>query len=159
MPRSSMLLLPLALLAAGCGDSDSAPGKNVARVDPLAQLSPDTAANAELEGGWYAASTASLWTFKRDGYLTISDASSGFTWGILRFGGKAGSIELIDISSPPVAGEQAGCAHENKGEFSYAIEGDTLTLARVDDPCQLRGERLDGLVLERIETPVQPGAV
>lgn len=152
-------LVPFSLcfLVAACGQPESDQDAADEAVESVSQLTQDRLAIVALEGGWYSASTEALWTFKPEGYLTITEASSGYNWAILRFARDDTTIEVIDVSSPPVAGENAMCAHENKGTFGYTIEGDELTLTRVDDPCEVRGGRLDGLQLDRIETPVQPG--
>ena len=157
MQPTSVLLAPLLFLIGACGASPDPVEPARKEANPASRLSPDTVAQETLVGGWYAAASNGVWTFKDDGYLTIAAGNSGFNWAILRYSGTSDRIELIDLSSPPVAGEEAGCAHENIGVYGYAIERDTLTLSRMDDPCGIRSPRLYGLELERIETPVQPG--
>lgn len=95
-------------------------------------------------------------TFAPQGVFAAAAKDSAVIFVIGKFGAKDGMIWFKDIMAPANASdEERACATENKGKYSYTMDGDTVTFAVVEDPCSGRAGNVDGTVLTRWTPPAE----
>ena len=95
-------------------------------------------------------------TMAPQGVFAAADSESGVVFVIGKFGAKDGMVWFKDIMAPPNSSdEERACATENKGKYSYTMDGDTVTFALDEDPCPGRAEAIDGTTMTRWTPPAE----
>ncbi len=95
-------------------------------------------------------------TMAPQGVFAAAGTEAGVVFVIGKYGAKDGMIWFKDIMPPADASdEEKVCATENKGKYSYTMDGDTVTFALDEDPCPGRAGNIDGVSMTRWTPPAE----